>query len=171
MRRPWLSLYRDVHVNGMVITRGPEDLTAAVCIWDGGSQWRLHATSLTLSVPLLPSQTVRQLRPMQTSRRSQSPVDGCRSAELLQAAQPGAATCVRRPGGPPLDGLRAGAAAARHPGFRDGDAVTVTLPLSGSDSWQSLLQSQTADLSDSWSEDYWAALILEILTGRTEKQD
>jgi hypothetical protein len=49
----------------------------------------------------------------------------------------------------------------------DGDAVTVTLPLSGSDSWQSLLQSQTADLSDSWSEDYWSRADL----GDPDRQD
>ena len=46
--------------------------------------------------------------------------------------------------------------------------MTVTLPLSGSDSWQSLLQSQTADLSsDSWSEDYWERADL----GDPDRQD
>lgn len=39
----------------------------------------------------------------------------------------------------------------------DNGALAVQSPLSGSDSWQSLLQSQTADLSDSWSEDFWSS--------------
>ncbi len=38
----------------------------------------------------------------------------------------------------------------------DGGAVAVQTPPNGSDSWQSLLQSQTADFSDSWSEDCWS---------------